>query len=105
PLTEPGISALETLLPLALELVHDKLLTPLQLAQRLSLGPADVLGIDGGRLAAGRPANLVLVDPDRRWTLQTEEMLSAGRNTPFGGRRFRGRAVRTLAQGLGVTPR
>lgn len=102
PLAEPGISALETLLPLALELVHEKLLRPLDAAQRLCAGPAQVLGLPAGRLAAGAPAHLVLVDPDARWTLTAAELRSAGRNTPFEGRAFRGRAVRTLHAGQTV---
>ncbi len=94
PLTEPGISALETLLPLGLRLVQEKLLTPLQLAERLSLGPAQILGVAGGSLAKGTPADLVLVDPDQAWTLQPQALKSAGHNTPFGGQAFLGRALR-----------
>ncbi|THD00562.1 dihydroorotase, partial [Panacagrimonas perspica] len=59
PLTEPGISGLETLLPLGLVLVEDRILTPLQLAERLSLGPARVLGVAAGSMAVGQRANLV----------------------------------------------
>ena len=65
PLTEPGISALETLLPLGLRLVHENLLSPLQLAARLSLAPAQILGVAGGSLKLGMPADLSLIDPGR----------------------------------------
>ncbi len=99
PLTEPGISALETLLPLTLALVHDGLLTPLQAAARLTSGPAAIAGIRAGTLAVGEPADLVLVDPDRAWVLRTEQLLSAGRNTPLAGRRLRGRVLRTFRAG------
>jgi dihydroorotase len=102
PLTEPGISALETLLPLTLQLVRERLLTPLQAVARLTLGPARVLGLAAGRLRAGAPANLTLVDPDVRWTLRAAELRSAGRCTPFDGRALRGRAVRTLHAGQWV---
>lgn len=94
-LTEPGISAVETLLPLTLRLVHDGLLTPLQAAQRLSLGPAQVLGLAPPALAPGAEADLTLVDPAIEWTLEAAGMRSTGRNTPFIGQRFRGRAVRS----------
>ena len=102
PLTEPGISALETLLPLALRLVHEKLLTPLAAVERLTLGPARILGLDAGRLRSGAPAHLTLVDPDSRWTLRADTMRSSGRHTPFDGHGFRGRAVRTLHAGRSV---
>ncbi len=95
PLTEPGVSALETLLPLALRLVHEGLLSPLQAARRLSQSPAAILGVRGGELAVGAPADLALIDPEAAWTLRAKEFRSAGRNTPFAGHRFRGRAVRT----------
>ncbi len=102
PLTEPGISSLETLLPLVLELVHEQVLTPLQAAARLSLGPALVLGRAEPGVSAGSAADLVLIDPDTEWNLNTADAtrwLSRGRNTPFAGRRFRGRPVMTLHAG------
>jgi dihydroorotase len=102
PLTEPGISALETLLPLALRLVQEKVLTPLAAVERLTLGPARVLALPAGRLAAGAPAHLALVDPRARWTLRAAELRSAGRHTPFDGDAFGGRAVRTIHAGRTV---
>jgi dihydroorotase len=99
PLTEPGISGLETLLPLMLQLVADGVLTPLQLAERLTLGPARVLGVAAGTLAPGARANLVVVDPAQAFELRRETWLSAGRNTPFLGRRMPGRARLTLHAG------
>lgn len=102
PLTEPGISALETLLPLTLALVHDGVLSPLQAAERLCSAPAAIAGIDAGRIAIGAIADLVLVDPDTSWTLRVAQMRSAGRNTPFEGRPLRGRALRTWRAGIEV---
>ncbi len=94
PLTEPGISAVETLLPLGLRLVHDGLLSPLALAERLVHGPVQVLGLPGRGLAIGAAADLCLVDPAREWRLDAAGMKSVGRNTPFIGDAFRGRATR-----------
>lgn len=102
PLTEPGISALETLLPLTLALVHDGLLGPLQAVERLSYGPAKVAGIRAGRIEVGAPADLALVDAQAEWIVRSERLFSAGRNTPFAGRRMRGRVVRTFHGGLEV---
>ncbi len=93
PQTEPGISALETLLPLALRLVHDGLLSPLALAERLAGSPAQILGLPQGGFAIGARADLCLVDPTEEWRLDGRSMLSVGRNTPFIGEAFRGRAV------------
>ena len=92
-LTEAGVSSVETLLPLSLQLVHEGLLTPLQAAQRLALGPARVLGLAHGALTVGAKADLTLLDPELSWTFTASGMLSLGRNSPFIGRVFRGRAV------------
>ncbi len=99
PLTEPGISALETLLPLSLRLVENGILTPLQMAQRLTAAPARILGITGGSLAVGSRADLLLIDPLREWVLEPEKMLSRGHNTPFAGRPFRGRVQQCFRGG------
>ncbi len=103
PLTEPGISALETLLPLTLALAHEGLLTPLQAIARITSGPAAIagaaLGAATGRLQPGEAADLALIDPDHGWTLHADRMLSAGRNSPFLGKPLRGRVVRMLHAG------
>ena len=97
PMTEPGISALETLLPLTLGLVHDKLLSPLDAIARVTCGPAAVLGIEAGAFKLGQAARAVLLDPEATWTLDPAKMLSQGRNTPFAGRTLRGRVRRVWA--------
>lgn len=102
PLTEPGISGLETLLPLTLALVDDGLLAPLDAVARLTSGPAAIAGIAAGRVEPGQAAQLALVDPDAEWTLRSEQLLSRGRNTPFDGRRLRGRVLRTFHAGIEV---
>lgn len=96
PLTEPGASSVETLLPLAIQLVHEGLLTPLQMAERLVDGPARVLDLPLPIIELGARLPLVLIDPGLDWTLKPNELRSRGRNTPFGGRRFRGRAIRSF---------
>ncbi|MCC2656579.1 MAG: dihydroorotase [Panacagrimonas sp.] len=99
PLTEPGISGLETLLPLMLQMVEDGVIGPIQMAERLALGPARVLGIAAGSLTPGARANVVVLDPARPFDLRREDWISAGRNTPFLGRRMPGRARFTLHAG------
>lgn len=96
PLTEPGISALETLLPLALRLVDDGVLSPLQCAARLCTGPAAILRLPAPRIAVGEAVSLCLVDPTIRWVLEPAQMASRGRNTAFAGTVFMGRARATF---------
>jgi dihydroorotase len=97
--TEPGISGLETLLPLGLRLVHDGLLPLTDLIARLTSGPARILGRPLGTLREGSAADICIFDPDRAWTLRSEQLRSRGRNTPFDGWEFRGRVTHTLFRG------
>jgi len=96
--TEPGITALETLLPLTLALTANGLSLS-QTLERLTAGPARTLGIECGSLAAGVPADICIFDPDAEWVLATDALLSSGKNTPFAGRRMRGRVTHTLVDG------
>ena len=97
--TEPGISALETLLPLSLSLVDEGVLPLMDLLARLTAGPARVLGIDAGTLRVGAAADICIFDPNCEWRLDANTMLSRGRNTPFLGRRLKGRVLYTLLEG------
>lgn len=99
PSTEPGMSTLETLLPLALELVRDGVLSLPSLVERLTSGPAAVLGVPCGCLSVGSMADICVFDPDRCWTLAADAMLSRGRNSPFLGRELRGRVTHTYLEG------
>jgi len=97
--SEPGISALETLLPLGLRLVDDHLLTTKELVRRLSTTPAKILGIDAGQLLPGARADICIFNPDTRWTLTDQNMRSRGHNTPFLGWEFKGRVTTTVLGG------
>jgi dihydroorotase len=98
-----GIVGLETALGLALtELVHTRLLDLATLVERMSCAPARALSLPGGTLQRGSAADVTLFDPEREWTVDPTQFLSLSRNTPFAGRRLRGRAVRTLVEGRTV---
>jgi dihydroorotase len=97
--TEPGMSNLETLLPLCLQLVDEQLLELPQLIEKLTLGPARILGLDDGTLEPGTQADVCIFDPDERWILDPTEMRSGGQNTPFAGKEMKGRVHTTLLGG------
>lgn len=99
PNTEPGISALETLLPLSLRLVEDGVLKLSELIARLTIGPARILGLEAGTLRPGVAADVVIYDPQHPWRLNGANMLSSGKNTPFAGWEFAGRVTHTLLDG------
>ena len=97
-----GVIGLETLLPVSLELVHKNAVALIELLARLSVRPAEILGLSQGRLAPGAPADLVLFDPDKAWIVDEDRFLSKSKNSPFGGRPVQGQVVRTLVDGRTV---
>jgi dihydroorotase len=97
--TQPGISALETLLPLTLRLVHEQVVPTYTALSLLTSKPAAILGINAGVLAVNRPADLCIYDPEQDWQLEPSAMLSRGRNTPFAGWNFQGKVRHTIIGG------
>ena len=97
-----GISSLETFLPLVLELVNQGVISLSTAIALMTSKPANLLQIDRGSLAIGSVADLCLVDPEQEWFFQKESMLSRGKNTPFIGKRFKGKVQRTIRGGRTV---
>jgi dihydroorotase len=98
----PGMTGLETALSVVVQtMVETGLLTWRQVAERLSETPARIGRLDGhGRpLAVGEPANVCLVDPGARWTVDAAAMASRSSNTPFAGRELPARVVATFLRG------
>jgi len=98
----PGMLGLETALGLTLtELVAPGQLTLAQAVQRLTAGPARCRRLPGhgGPVAPGAPANLVVFDPQARWTVDAGALASRARNTPYHGRALTGQVVHTLLRG------
>jgi dihydroorotase len=101
-----GIIGLETALGLAVtELVETGLLSLAGLVTRMSVMPARIFKLPGGTLAPGASADVVVLDPVVGWTVQPEEFFSKSRNTPFAGRRLKGRAETTIVRGQVVFAR
>lgn len=100
-----GAAGLETVLSALLSLYHDGMITLLQALAPVTCGPADILGLEQGRLDRGRPADLIIFNPDKPWLCEREELLSRSRNSPFDGRRLQGRVMRTLVAGETVFTR
>jgi dihydroorotase len=97
-----GAVGLETLLGAALDLYHGGQVDISVLLRALTARPAELLGLPVGRLARGALADLVLIDPDRAWTVHPERLRSKSKNTPFEGRTFRGAVLRTISGGRTV---
>ncbi len=100
--TEPGISAIETLLPLTLRLVEEGVMSLNDAISRITWQPAQILGIEAGRLNPGMLADLCIVDPEAYWEVNEDVLLSTGKNTPFIGWEMKGRVLRTLLGGTTV---
>ena len=99
PAAQPGISALETLLPLTLRLVSEGDLSLTEAIALLTYKPASILQLDAGTLGIGKPADLCIYHPDLRWELKPDKLLSNGKNTPFAGWRFTGKVTHTVLGG------
>jgi dihydroorotase len=95
-----GIVGLETELGLVLtELYHKRVVGLADIVRLMSTGPARILGLAGGTLKPGSPADITLFDPDREWTVEPDKFRSKSRNTPFSGWRLRGKAVTVIVGG------
>ena len=98
----PGAIGLETMLIAGLRLVHNGELQLLALLRALSTRPAELLGLPGGTLRAGVPADLIVVDTDVPWVVDPNELKSKCKNTPYDEARMQGRVARTIVAGRTV---
>jgi len=97
-----GAIGLETLLPAGLRLVHNSELKLIDLIRATSTRPAELLGLPGGTLRPGAPADLIVIDPDVPWMVDPDNLKSQCKNTPFDEAKFSGRVVRTIVGGRTV---
>jgi dihydroorotase len=94
-----GAVGLETFLPAVLRLVHAGALDLPGLFRAIALNPARRLGLPGGQMTAGAPADFVLFDPDAPFVLDRFSLRSKSKNTPFDGQRMQGRVLATFVGG------
>jgi dihydroorotase len=95
-----GGVGLETLLPVTLELFHNRRLSLLKVIECLSWAPARLLGLPAGQLKAGAAADLVVFDPERGWKVEPEtHFFGKSKNSPFDGRLVQGKVLRTVVDG------
>tara|TARA_R110000868_G_scaffold135284_3_gene347760 strand:+ start:115 stop:1401 length:1287 start_codon:yes stop_codon:yes gene_type:complete len=100
-----GAIGLETLLASTLSLVHNGDLPLMRLLSAMTHIPADLLNLNTGRLAAGLPADLALIDIGAPWIVKAEALHSISKNTPFDDRRLQGQVLRTIVGGRTVYTR
>ena len=95
-----GIVGLETSFALGYtELVDKGVLTLSQLVEKMSVNPAKVLGIDKGNLAQGKAADIVIADITEEYEIDSKKFVSKGKNTPFDGKKVKGRVITTIVDG------
>ncbi len=99
PSAEAGVSALDTLLLLALRLVEEKLMSLPEVISRLSYNPASIFRLPAGQITEGEQADIVIIDPEPHRICHGRNFVSQGKNTAFEGWDFNGEVVTTIIAG------
>jgi dihydroorotase len=95
-----GIVGLETALGQVItELIEKKVLSWAEAIAKITLNPAKILKLNSGQIKVGMPADLTMIDPEATWVVEPKEFRSKSKNSPFGGRKLKGRAVLTIVDG------
>ena len=97
-----SFGSLRSMLTAGLRLVHSGEIELTMLLRAMSTRPAELLGLSGGTLRSGSPADVIVVDMDLPWVLDPVELKSKCKNTPFDEARLTGRVVRTIVSGRTV---
>jgi dihydroorotase len=97
-----GAVGLQTMLPAALRLIHNGEMDWRTLIRAMSTRPAELMGLPGGTLRPGAPADVIVIDPETPWILDPTDLKSLCKNTPFDEARFSGRVMRTIVGGRTV---
>ncbi|MCX5692514.1 MAG: dihydroorotase [Candidatus Omnitrophica bacterium] len=97
---EFGSIGLETELAVSItELIDRRILTWSELVKKISLNPANVLGIDKGTLGPGKDADIVIISPDKEWLVKKQDFVSRSKNSAFIGRKLKGVVEYTIYKG------
>ena len=95
-----GISGIETSFGFAVTYLYKTgVLTLNELADKMSAAPARILGLEGGEIAEGKPADLTIADLDESYVVEPEKFVSKGKNNPFGGYKLHGVVKYTIVDG------
>ena len=94
-----GASGIETLLPLALELFHNKKIEIKNLLASITSNPSKILGINKGNLDKGNDADLCVVDINKPWIVNKDKLKSKSKNTPIENRKLQGKVIKTFVKG------
>jgi dihydroorotase len=95
----PGAIGLQTLLPALIGLHLDNDIALIDALRAVTVNPAQMLGLDAGRIAEGAPADLILVDVEAPFALREKDILSKSKNSPFENRTLQGKVLMTLVDG------
>ena len=98
----PGAVGLQTLLAALLVFHHEQRIPLIDLIRAVTIAPAALLGLPGGRIAKGAPADLVLCNLNTPVHIDADKLISKSKNSPFDGRRLQGKVLRTLVDGRTV---
>jgi len=94
-----GATGVETLLPLALELFHNKSIKLKKLVAAITSNPAKILGITKGSLGKGQEADLCIFDINKPWVVNKNKLKSKSKNTPIENRKLQGQVLKTFIKG------
>lgn len=95
-----GFTGLETAVGVILtELVHTGKIGLMQVIEKMTCGPAKVLGLDIGGLRIGGKADITIMDMEQEWTVDSRTFYTRGKHTPYEGKKLKGRAVATIVGG------
>lgn len=97
--TEPGVSALDVLLPLAMQLVDENKASMKTVVKAITESPAKILGLESGTLTEGASADICIFDPEKTWTVTEKALVSEGKNTPTLGWEMKGKVTTTILKG------
>lgn len=97
-----GIVGVETMLPLSLVLYHQKVLSLTDLLAKMTCNAAKIINFDGGVIKKGARADLVLIDLNCEWIIDSQKFYSKSKNSPFDGFKVKGKAIRTVVGGKTV---